>query len=96
MLVSHYGASQKPQQYSIHYIIISFFFANGGVACYIVSVGDYSEAFASEDCEAGLTPLTKEMEPTMLIIPEAVNLSFEEWKKTMEYFPRIPVLMPLG
>lgn len=82
---SLWSISEAPTILNTLYYNIVLFFANGGGACYIVSVGDYSEAFTSEDCEAGLTPLTKEMEPTMLIIPEAVNLSFEEWKKTMEY-----------
>ena len=80
-----WSISEAPTILNTLYYNIVLFFANGGGACYIVSVGDYSEAFTSEDCEAALTPLTKEMEPTMLIIPEAVNLSFEEWKKTMEY-----------
>ena len=82
---SLWSISEAPTILNTLYYNIVLFFANGGGACYIVSVGDSSEAFTSEDCEAGLTPLTKEMEPTMLIIPEAVNLSFEEWKKTMEY-----------
>lgn len=82
---SLWSISEAPTILNTLYYNIVLFFANGGGACYIVSVGDYSEAFTSEDCEAGLTLLTKEMEPTMLIIPEAVNLSFEEWKKTMEY-----------
>lgn len=82
---SLWSISEAPTILNTLYYNIVLFFANGGGACYIVSVGDYSEAFTSEDCEAGLTPLIKEMEPTMLIIPEAVNLSFEEWKKTMEY-----------
>ncbi|WP_370860447.1 phage tail sheath C-terminal domain-containing protein [Parabacteroides faecis] len=82
---SLWSISEAPTILNTLYYNIVLFFANGGGACYIVSVGDYSEAFTSEDCEAALTPLTKEMEPTMLIIPEAVNLSFEEWKKTMEY-----------
>lgn len=81
---SLWNISETPIILNTLYYNIVLFFANGGGACYIVSVGDYSKPFTSEDCEAGLTPLTKEMEPTMLIIPEAVNLSFEEWKKTME------------
>ena len=82
---SLWSISETPTILNTLYYNIVLFFANGGGACYIVSVGDYSKSFTSEDCEAGLTPLTKEMEPTMLIIPEAVNLSFEEWKKTMGY-----------
>ncbi len=58
---------------------MTHFFQNGGGACYVVSVGDYSK-----DVEAGnegsgliggLTPLVKEQEPTMVLTPDAVLLS---------------------
>lgn len=60
-----------------------FFYANGGGDCYIVSVGDYSGGINAKDfndlaTESGLPTLLKEMEPTLLVIPEAVLLSEEE------------------
>ncbi len=60
-----------------------FFFANGGSDCYIVSVGDYSNGVNAKDfndmaTESGIPTLLKEMEPTLLVIPEAVLLSEEE------------------
>jgi hypothetical protein len=60
-----------------------FFYANGGGDCYIVSVGDYSNGLNAKDfndlaTESGLPTLLKEMEPTLLVVPEAVLLSEEE------------------
>lgn len=72
---------------------IKLFYANGGGACYIVSVGTYEgkdkleididellgtkkEANDEEGkaIEGGLKTLLKEQEPTMIVIPDAVNL----------------------
>lgn len=69
-----------------HFILHSsmrFFFANGGSDCYIVSIGDYSNGINAKDfndlaTESGIPTLLKEMEPTLLVIPEAVLLSEEE------------------
>ncbi|MFT5780052.1 MAG: hypothetical protein ACI837_003013, partial [Crocinitomicaceae bacterium] len=56
---------------------INFFYANGGGDCYIISVGeyDYSKATleATEMSEA-ITFLEKESEPTMIVIPDAVEV----------------------
>jgi phage tail sheath protein FI len=51
------------------------FFANGGGPCYIVSVGSYADDFSAEKLSGGINPLLKEQEPTMIVVPEAVNLS---------------------
>jgi phage tail sheath protein len=51
------------------------FFANGGGPCYIVSVGNYSDDIEKTKLEAGIAPLLKEQEPTIMVIPEAVCLS---------------------
>lgn len=52
------------------------FFANGGSDCYVVSAGTFQEAAETgvqkAALEAGIAPLLKEPEPTMLVIPEAV------------------------
>ena len=60
--------------YTLYYHIV-LFFANGGGSCYIVSVGDYNTKYDNEKFTNGINALEKEMEPTMIIIPEAVNLS---------------------
>lgn len=66
------------------YYNLVLFFANGGGACYIVSVGDYSNTFSYDSFKAGLAPLTKEAEPTMLVIPEAVNLGLDGWANVIQ------------
>jgi len=59
---------------------IRLFYANGGSACYIMSVGVYGPTATtpvSEPLQKDLTPfepLTKEFEPTLVVIPDAVHL----------------------
>ncbi|MDR1679398.1 MAG: phage tail sheath subtilisin-like domain-containing protein [Prevotellaceae bacterium] len=61
------------------YYHMMLFYANGGGACYIISVGDYTaEGIEKDKLEAGIEPLIKEQEPTMVVIPEAVNLTTAE------------------
>lgn len=65
-----------------HYLMFNalrLFFANGGGSCYIVSVGDYNTPITAGSLigaatEGGLTALRKEQEPTMIVVPEAVQL----------------------
>lgn len=60
--------------YTLYYNM-NLFFANGGGACYIVSIGTYTDSFNVAAFTAGIDLLLKEQEPTMLVIPEAVNLN---------------------
>ena len=58
---------------------LRFYFSNGGGACYIVSIGDYTNGIKAQDFNdpatgAGLVSLLKYMEPTLLVIPEAILL----------------------
>lgn len=62
----------------IFYYNMLLFFANGGGPCYIVSVGDYGSGIEKEKLEAGIAPLLKEQEPTLVVIPEAVCLTKAE------------------
>lgn len=60
-----------------------FYFANGGADCYIVSVGDFSNGVNAKDfndlaTESGLPTLLKYMEPTLLVVPEAILLGQDE------------------
>jgi Phage tail sheath protein FI len=65
---------KRTDPFSLYYNIL-LFYANGGGPCYIISVGDYSgEEIEKDKLEQGILPLIKEQEPTMLIIPEAMNL----------------------
>ncbi|MEY2632265.1 MAG: hypothetical protein RIR00_919, partial [Pseudomonadota bacterium] len=68
-----YYLQQDYPDYTL-YAQIRLFFQNGGGPCYIVSVGDYSGALKSDAFSAGLGQLTKEQEPTMIVIPEAIAL----------------------
>lgn len=58
----------------IFYYSLLLFYANGGGPCYIVSVGDYATDIEKERLEQGLSLLAKEPEPTLVVIPEAVQL----------------------
>ncbi|UTW62268.1 phage tail sheath family protein [bacterium SCSIO 12741] len=56
---------------------MKWFFQNGGGTCYIVSVGTYGGTavtpdFSLDPYNAGIAALEKAMEPTMLVIPDAV------------------------
>ena len=51
------------------------FFQNGGGPCYVVSVGSFEDDPAVDALAAGLLPLTKEQEPTIVVVPEAVLLA---------------------
>ncbi len=60
------------------YSAIKFFYENGGGTCYVVSTGGYdysSTGLTSTDpFTNALTVLEKESEPTMIVIPDAVEL----------------------
>ena len=82
--------TQDNSQFILYYSM-RLFFQNGGGPCYIVSVGHYDDVakiqesqgeqgqgygeIKASDLAAGIAPLTKEQEPTMVVIPEAVCLS---------------------
>jgi phage tail sheath protein FI len=57
---------------------IRLFYANGGGAAYIVSVGPYKTiggALVQTEYETGLAAVRKEDEPTMLVFPEGQNMT---------------------
>jgi hypothetical protein len=54
---------------------LRLFFANGGGACYVVSVGNYSDPASAEHLTAGIDTLSDETEPSMLVVPDAMLLS---------------------
>lgn len=65
---------------SLYYHML-LFFANGGQSCYIVSVGDYKSTVNKDDLKNGVDLLEKEQEPTIVVVPEAVNLSRNEYNE---------------
>ena len=56
------------------YYSMQLFFQNGGAACYIVSVGHYDECLDADKLLNGIAALSKEAEPTLLVVPDAVLL----------------------
>ena len=55
------------------------FYSNGGGDCYVVSIGNYGNGIKAIDFNdpangKGLVTLLKYMEPTLLVIPEAILL----------------------
>ena len=61
------------------YYSMRLFYNNGGADCYIVSVGTYSdkiEASKLNDPKGdGLSSLEKHLEPTIVVVPDAILLS---------------------
>lgn len=59
------------------YAALKFFYENGGGDCYVVSTGKYSADAAITDItpfQDALTKLKKETEPTMLVIPDIMEI----------------------
>lgn len=76
------GLSYKLTQVKGFYLLyhsVRLFFQNGGGPCYIVSVGGYDNSAGKHidagAMAAGLLELEKELEPTMIVMPEAVLLT---------------------
>lgn len=57
------------------YYSLSMYFKNGGGSCYIISIGDYTTALDTAAFSTGIQELEKEDEPTLVLIPDAVNLA---------------------
>lgn len=65
------------------YNSIRLFYANGGGTCYVVSVGDYTnggQCSTGDNVEAeklltGVAAIAEQVEPTMLVVPEAILLA---------------------
>jgi len=60
------------------YYSMQMYFANGGGPCYIISVGDYTSGTVSKadlGANGGLADLAKEDEPTLIVFPDATNVS---------------------
>jgi phage tail sheath protein FI len=70
---SQYTITQTGGRYLLYYAM-QLFFRNGGGPCYVVSAGEYGGQVDAAPLAAGVEELVKEIEPTMLVIPEAVLL----------------------
>lgn len=67
--------SENGQPSHFLYYAINHYFNNGGGACYIASVGNYTDNISKADLNKGLEAIKTEDEPTLLVIPEACSLS---------------------
>jgi phage tail sheath protein FI len=65
-----------PSEYLMYYSL-RMFFDNGGGPCYIISVGSYSNSVSKTDLgnAGGLMYLEKEDEPTLIVFPDATDIS---------------------
>ncbi len=79
------------------YNCLQLYFANGGAACYIVSVGNFADVSkpAPTDFFGGIDALRKEQEPTLLICPDTVglpdaNASAEVHQKMLDHSSQAP------
>jgi hypothetical protein len=57
------------------YDSMRLFYANGGASCYVVSVGAYGGGIHPDALLGGLQAVAEQTEPTLLVVPEAVNLA---------------------
>ncbi len=60
------------------YDSMRLFFQNGGGPCYVVSVGGFNDPVSAVALMAGIDVLTMESEPTLLVIPDAVQLPLDD------------------
>ena len=77
------GYTQSP--YLLNYAM-QMYFANGGGPCYVVSAGVYdldNPGIDKDDLEAGIDALEQEDEPTILLVPETVQLANAADRKTL-------------
>lgn len=74
-----YKLRQTAGRYLLYYSMLHFF-QNGGGPCFVVSVGAYSndDTIDKDALTAGIDTLTKEQEPTMLLVPDAVLLGHDD------------------
>ena len=61
---------------------MQLFFDNGGGPCYVVSVGDFKTPIAGEKLwnPDVKNALERELEPTMVVIPEATQVGHDAWQ----------------
>lgn len=71
------------------YYCIRHFYDNGGGNCYVVSLGDFnSRAAASDprqDFNDALDKIQKVDEPTLLVFPDALSLSLDEYYQVADH-----------
>lgn len=76
----------KKETQSLLYYSMRLFFDNGGGPCWVISAGDYAKSKSAEDIINALGPLEKNLEPTMLVAPDAILLEPADWQKVCQQF----------
>lgn len=67
--------NSAPSPFTMYYAL-QLYFINGGTSCYIISVGDYNNTTVSKSqLVDGFSVLENYKEPTLLVFPDAVNIS---------------------
>ena len=61
------------------YYALDLYFKNGGGDCYIVSVGSFEDSYTKQAFEKGLEILSKEDEPTLIMLSEAAKLPANDY-----------------
>jgi uncharacterized protein len=56
------------------YYQIQMFFANGGGACYVIAVGDFTKTLDDDDLKKGLDVLKTLDEPTLIVFPDSTTV----------------------
>lgn len=83
-----YGVDYAEGNKTFMYPSIRLFYENGGGACFIVSVGTYEgkstlaidkdDLLGATSSAGGLKTLIKEQEPTIVVVPDAVALPYDQ------------------
>lgn len=82
--LNDYTIEQSNVKYNLYFNML-LFYQNGGGPCYILSIGDYKIDYAPDKFSKGIDLLLKEQEPTMIVIPELINLGFEDCIKVQQH-----------
>ncbi|MDR3705689.1 MAG: phage tail sheath subtilisin-like domain-containing protein [Paludibacteraceae bacterium] len=81
--IDNYKIAQSNSNYNLYYSIL-LFYQNGGGPCYIVSIGDYKTDYDPAKFSNGIDLLIKEQEPTIIVMPELINLGFDDCIKIQQ------------
>ena len=76
-----------PETRLLLYHSMRLFFDNGGGPCWITSLDSFASAAGTRTANAfmaAIDALAKEQEPTMIVTPDTVLLSIDDWQKVAE------------
>lgn len=82
--LNDFTIEQSNTKYNLYFNML-LFYQNGGGPCYILSIGDYKTDYAPDKFLKGIDLLLKEQEPTMIVIPELINLGFDDCIKVQQH-----------